>query len=88
MVHTNPKRQRRRLIRTQSASKAFGSKPRLHFGFVGTAACRPGLMGQPLSGSIDALQFLRQNRYAEVARLNALNDAQLQNLHDFFHHRT
>jgi len=38
-------------------------------------------------GSPDALQFLGEDRYAEIARLRALHDAELQHLHDLFHRR-
>src|SRR6516162_9830788 len=35
-----------------------------------------------------ACEFFCKDRRAEVARLNPLHDAQLQDFHDFFHRRT
>ena len=37
--------------------------------------------------ALGALQLLGEDRHAEIARLHALDDAELQHLHDLFHRR-
>ena len=38
--------------------------------------------------ALDAFQLLGENRHAEIAGLHALDDAELQHLHDLLHRRT
>src|SRR5271165_5606974 len=53
--------------------------------------CRPECAGSHVLRGSDVMslsargELFSQNRHAEITSLHALNDAELQNLHDFLH---